>query len=112
MATTERKMLGQAVGVTAGASIYTPAAGVKTIIESIVICNVTGGAVTYSIYLDDDGTDKTAAEALYEGVSLAANTTVRLGVQLAMANASGNLTVKASVATSLTFTVFGTETSN
>ena len=84
MATT-LKQLGQLRPAnTTAASLYSPGANTETIVKSILVCNTTGGAVTYRIFHDDDGTTYDENTALFWEMSLAANSTDVLEVDLSM----------------------------
>ena len=60
---------------TTAVSAYSPAANVRTEIKRIVICNTTGSAVTFQLFLDDNGTIYDQTTALFYDVSLAADST-------------------------------------
>ena len=109
MATT-LKQLGQLMPTnTTAASLYSPGASTQTLIKSIVVCNTSAGAVTYRIFHDDNGTTYNTTTALYYDVSLAANTSIILSLNLVMNDATGNLSVRTSSANDLTFTCYGAE---
>jgi len=109
MATT-LKQLGQLMPTnTTAASIYSPGASTQTLIKSIVVCNTSAGAVTYRIFHDDNGTTYDTTTALYYDVSLAANTSIILSLNLVMDDSTGNLAVRTSSANDLTFTCYGAE---
>lgn len=109
MATT-LKQLGQLMPTnTTAASLYSPGASTQTLIKSIVVCNTSAGAVTYRIFHDDNGTTYNTTTALYYDVSLAANTSIILSLNLAMNDSTGNLAVRTSSANDLTFTCYGAE---
>lgn len=101
------KQLGQAQGTTSPVSIYSPAAGTG-IIRQIVVCNHETTACAYGIWLDNDGTTYTDATVHFEDVTIAGNSTVILDVYWPITSA-GNLAVKASIVSTLTFTVYGAE---
>lgn len=107
----QEMQLGQQRNGGSATSIYSPGAGVTTVVKSITVCNTTSSATTFSIFLDDDGTTYTEATALFYGVELAANETVVLSVYWPMADAGGNLAVQGGDADAVTFTVFGLEIS-
>lgn len=90
-------------------SAYSPADNVTTIIKSIFITNVTGNTPTFQICVDDNGTTYTAATALYWNVAMVAATTVKVETFICMNNSAGNLAVRTSAASEITFTGFGTE---
>jgi hypothetical protein len=95
---------------TSAVALYT--ATMRTEVTLLVIANSTGSAAAYSIYHDDDGTTYTAATALAEVVSLAANTSVYLLTSPApgcglVVKAGGTLAVKTGTGSALTFTLYG-----
>lgn len=94
---------------TTAASLYSPNAGITTIIKSIVVCNTTGIAAKFRVFLDDDGTTYDETTALFYDVTIAANTTVQVDTFYAMNDSSGNLAVRTDTNDALTFTCFGAE---
>lgn len=80
-------------------------------ITLIFVTNTTGTAADMSIYHDDDGTTYNADSALYETVSVAANSTTRIAFEVGsgiMVGRSGNIGVKTGTANALNFTFYGT----
>jgi len=111
--TMQEKQLGQArENSTSAVSVYSPAAGVTAIISSIRICNNTGSARTFSLFVDDDGTTYDESTAIYFGAALTANQTLAIDGFMAMNNSSGNLAYSSSFANGVTITVFGAEISS
>ncbi len=102
------KVLGQATPSTTATSIYSPDSGNVGIIKTIVVCNTTAGALTFRIFLDDNGTTYSTATALFYDVSIAANTSLIYNVYIPMNDSNGNLAVRSS-ATGVAFTVSGAE---
>ena len=80
-------------------------------IRSIVVCNTTGSASTFSIYLDDDGTTYDGTTQLFNDVDIAAGETIIIEGVFGMDDDTGNLAVQAGDADAVCFTVFGTEQS-
>lgn len=111
MATPTEKPLGQLEPAdTNAASLYSPGAAItRTIVRQIVVCNTDSSARTYRIYYDNDGSTYSTATALFYDVSLAANTTDVINCFIIMDDSSGNLAVRSSSASTLTFTAFGIE---
>lgn len=104
------KQLGQARPAnTTAVSIYSPDTGMVVRVLNVMACNTTGGAVTFRLFHDNDGTTYDETTALYFDAALAANTTVLLDVNLFMANPAGNLAVRTSSNSAITFTVYGEE---
>jgi len=111
MATIAESQLGQlrnAVGGTAE-SIYSPAASTTAIVKSIVVCNQSGTADTYRIFLDDDGTTYDATTALFYDVAIDAGESHILNVYWPMPTDAGNLAVSCATTNACTFTAFGLE---
>jgi hypothetical protein len=111
MATISEKQLGQVRNGTGGTaeSIYSPAASTIGIIKSIVVCENSGNADSFSIYLDDNGGVEDETTCLFKDVALAANETIILNVYWPMDDVDGNLAVEAATTARVTFTVFGLE---
>ena len=106
----QEKQLGQLRPAnTSAASIYSPGAGVTAIIRNITVTNLTGLAVNFSIYHDDDGTTYDETTALFFTVRIEKNQTIPLTAYAAMNNSAGNLAVQSSTADALNFTVYGAE---
>ena len=105
------KVLGQLRPAnTSVASIYSPPANRAVEITAVLVCNQSLASATYRIFLDDDGTTYDQSTALYYDVTLATGTTSELSMLgWGMVNSAGNLAVRSSVASALTFTVFGKE---
>lgn len=92
------------------ASIYSPVPGRIGVIRHLVVCNTSGVAATYRVFLDDDGTTYNESTAIFWDNAIGANATVLTIAQgWAMRNDAGNLAVRSSAANALTFTVFGVE---
>jgi len=90
-------------------AIYTPPTGRIGIIRHILICNTSGASATYRLFLDSDGTTYDESTALFWDITVAANTTIATVAQAWDLRNPGNLAVRSSVASALTFTVFGIE---
>ena len=106
----QEKQLGQArENSTNAVSVYSPGVSTTAIISSIRICNNTGSARTFSLFLDDDGTTYDESTAIYFNAPLTANQTLAIDGFMAMNNSSGNLAYSASLAQAVTITVFGAE---
>ena len=91
------------------ASLYSPAASTEANIKTLFVCNQTGTAATYRIFVDDDGTTYDETTALFFDISLAANSTETIDAHILMNNSSGNLAVRTGTNDALTFTAFGYE---
>lgn len=112
MSKIQEKQLGQLrPGDTSAASIYSPGENVTAIITSIFVCNTTGNTPNYRIFVDDDGTTYDQTTALYYDNAMNANTTEKIQCFIAMNNSNGNIAVRSSAASEITFTIFGSEVS-
>lgn len=106
------KVLGQVrPSGTAAVSLYAPPADTDTIVSMIKCCNVSGATASVSVYLDDDGSTFDASTALHFEVELFAGETLEVTGTITLNNPSGNIGVQSSVASAITFTVFGDEVS-
>lgn len=99
---------------TSAVSVYSPNSGDKAIIKQIIICNTTGSAAAFSIYLDEDGTTYNETTALYFAHNINANDTIPIVFAeeegwLPMNDAAGNLAVQTDTGSALTFTIIGEE---
>jgi len=100
----------QAVATTSAVSIYSPAASTETEIQQFTICNITAGAVTISIFKDNDGTTYDATTALLYEVSIPAKSVVIMDEQRSnMNNSAGNIAIQAGANSSITITLDGIE---
>ena len=106
----QEKQLGQhRINSTTATSLYSPGASTTAIVKSVVICNQTGSADTFRLFVDDDGTTYDQTTALYYDVSITANTTIQIDTYWPMNDADGNLATQNATANALTFTAFGVE---
>ena len=96
---------------TNAASLYSPPASTAARLTQLFVCNQTAGPESFRVFCDDDGTTYSEATALYYDVAIAANITTVIDLALYMNDASGNLAIRSSTASALTFTLFGIETS-
>jgi hypothetical protein len=84
----------------------------KVVIMSIIVCNTTASAESFSIYLDNDGTTYDATTALFVSTPIAPYTTyvIEFETGLPMAvGTTGKLAVKSSTGSAITYTVNGVE---
>jgi hypothetical protein len=65
---------------TTATTLVTAPTGADFLVKQLWVANVTAGAVTYSIRLVPSGGSPTSANAIAEGVSLAANTSALLAI--------------------------------
>ena len=113
MATYVEKNLGQLRPAnTNAASLYATPAATTTIITSLTICNTTAAPALYRIFHDDNGStyDETTALA-YDSQCDAYGTVIINKPGWSMNDNSGNLAVRSSVASALTFTAYGVQIS-
>jgi len=104
------KQLGQLRPVnTTPASIYSPASSTRTIVKSIIVCNVTGDPALYRIFHDDDGTTYDEDSALFWDIPIAANSTHTIEINLMANNSAGNVAVRTDTANAINFTLYGSE---
>ena len=66
--------LAQAASTTCFLAIYTCPSGTRTYVKDITVCNTTDGAVTVFVSLVPDQGAVGTANALFSGLSIAANT--------------------------------------
>jgi|TARA_R110000824_G_scaffold269891_1_gene458358 hypothetical protein len=92
-------------------SVYSPPANTTVVIKNVTVCNQTGSAATFRIFIDDNGTTYDENTALYFDEAIAANTTREINTFWAMNNADGNLAYRSGTANAVTITVFGAEIS-
>jgi len=91
------------------ASIYSPAANITPEITKIIVCNTSGAASSFRIFLDVDGTTYDETTALFWDAPLGADLTWEIEAGWGMTAAAGNLAVRSANPNALTFTVFGRE---
>lgn len=109
------KILGQARGTTSLASIYSPGAGVRGRVATIIIANTSGANALFRLCLDGDGTTYDETTTLGWDVPCNDGQVVQIDYgtyddgALPINNSSGNLAVYSSVSSAHTFTVIGRE---
>ncbi len=91
------------------ATLYSPGDNTTTIITNIWVCETAGNTPTYRIFVDDNGTTYDQTTALVYDVAMVANGSVRIPCYIAMNDPAGNLAVRTSAASEITFTAFGVE---
>src|SRR3990167_3542269 len=97
---------------TTAASLYKPAVNVIGVPLWLYICNTTAGGLTYRVFIDADGTTYDETTALAFDKAIAANdfATLDFGPDgLPMPDSAGNLAVRTSAGSGLTFTCWGYE---
>lgn len=107
-----RKQLGQLRPAnTSAAALYTVASKTQAWVTSIIVCNTTAVAATFSIYNDTDGTTYSEVTALFFDNAIAANETVVIELvdALALIIQGGTIGVKSGTANAINFTAYGLE---
>ena len=92
-------------------SLYSPGTNVIAELTGLLVTNVTANTPSYRVFHDDDGTTYSTATALYYDNAMAANTTEYITFEppIWMADSTGNIAVRSSAASEITFTLYGIE---
>ena len=104
------KLLGQSKPTaTTNTTLYTVPALTRTVISTLTICETGGAIATFRVHLVSSGGSASTSNAIYYGLSMAANDTfaATFGITLGPAD---SIVVYAST-TNLCFQVFGSEIS-
>ena len=111
MATPRPKQLAQLRPAdTNAASLYSPPDNTTAQLTRLFICNQTANTPTYRVFLDDNGTTYDESTALFYDNALAANDTEIIDLTgVGMRDTTGNLAVRSSANSEITFTLFGFE---
>ena len=88
-------------------SVFSVSSGDVYIIATIVICNTTANDETYRIFHDLNGTTYDETTALFYDATIRSYSSQFVEIFLAMDNSSGNLAVRSSTGSALTFTLYG-----
>lgn len=103
------KVLGQlAAAATTVETLYTVPNLAQTTTSSLVVCNRTGGVLTYRVSVYEFGDSINDKQYLYYDQTLAGNTTFTAVLGLTLAQA--DIVKTFASATGLTFNLFGVET--
>ena len=97
---------------TTAASLYIPPANVIGTVECVHVCNTTGTAATYRLFIHNTGVTYDETTALEFDKSCPANNSAQHTFPpngLPMANDAGNIAVRTGTANALTFTAWGYE---
>lgn len=106
------ELLGQSrPGDTNAVSVVSPDANEILNITNIFIANTTANTPTFRLFHDEDGTTYDQTTALYYDKATSANDTFHIETNIWMRDAGGNLAVRSSAASELTFTFYGTRQS-
>ena len=109
MATTfEEKQLAQARPTGTSAETGLSASGSRFIVRQIWIMNTSGGAASYDLYHDDDGTTYGNATRIAGRKSIATSDYVILNTYIPVAD-GGAIGVQSTVGSALVFTFYGAE---
>ena len=102
-------ILGQAKpSDTNNAVLYTVTTRVK--LQKIVVCNNTGTAAGARVFIDDNGTDATTAEAIIYDKDVPLNDYIEMDLdKVTLSTPTGTVTVRSETGDALTFTLFGEE---
>jgi hypothetical protein len=98
--------LAQFVAANTLTSVYTASSGVATHVNTITVCNTTGGASTFSICFVPAGGTAGAANAIYYSAAIAANATVLITATLVLP-AGASIYASAGAAATVTMTFSG-----
>lgn len=112
---TYSKILGQGVPTTTtSTTLYTVTNNsTQTSIPDVVVCNVTASPASAYLYAVKGGGTVGTTNALVYGMSVPANSTITLNLSATLSNTAGVvdfMVCGSSVASALTFTAFGSET--
>lgn len=103
------KMLGQNKPAnTTATSLFTPTTNSTSIVRTVLVCNTSAGAVTFRLFIDEDGTTYDETTALMYDYSLAVDTTYAMDTYLVVAS-GGNFGIRTGTSNALTFTCYGME---
>ena len=96
---------------TSSAALYTLATRTQVLVTTIVICNTTGSATTFSIYNDTDGSTYSEATALCFDYPIGANESIAWEIEngIPIIEVGGTLGVKSGSSNALNFTAYGLE---
>ena len=104
------KILGQLRPAnTTATSLFSPTRGHEYRIDVIMVCETAGNTPSYRLFFDDDGTTYDETTAVAYDVALSANQSLRIEGPFYMNNEDGNLGVRSSAGSEITFTAFGEE---
>jgi hypothetical protein len=92
---------------TTAASLFSPTRGYEYRIDVIYVCETAGATPTYRIFFDDNGTTYDQTTAIAYDLALTANQSKRVEGPFYMNDESGNLAVRTSAGSQITFTAFG-----
>jgi len=96
------------------ASLYSPATGVRAIVDTIMVVNTTDAAVKYRIFHDDNGTTYNEVTTIlgFDISFVARGVDILRDLNLGMFDSTGNLAVRTDTGNALNFTAYGREFDN
>ena len=94
---------------TSAVVLYSPARGIVTEIQTIVVSNSDAGTALYHLFHDDDGETWDESTNIAWEVSKATNTVDVITLTLWMSDPNGSLACQQNTASAFTFTVYGIE---
>ena len=97
-------------GSTSNTSLYLGSSANITALSMLKICNQSGSDALARVFHDQDGPVYSKNNAIYWDLPVAADETVEVAVGTITMNGAGGIGVRTSVASALTFTIYGTET--
>lgn len=111
---TERQLAQQLIGSTAATTLYQPRSDqMRTKIVTLIVCNTTAASKTYSVWINQNGTESGDRFALIKGMTISANASDQRiypgDSGLILIGSTASIIVQASVANALTFTMYGLE---
>ena len=104
-----RKILAQARGQSTIATAYSPAAGGRTVIDTIIVTNTSGTSVDYQLCVDDDGTTYDETTAIAWNVPGGDGNVTVYEVMIPLPNSTGNIAIMSATNDAHTFTIIGEE---
>lgn len=90
-------------------SLYSPADSTRWIAKKIVVCNTSTSSATFRIFHSKEGTTYDESTALFFDSPITAKQTITDTGFMAGSSSSGNVAVRSSAASALTFTLYGAE---
>lgn len=103
----KRQLAQSAPSGTSAVALFDPDENKPYTIHTIIVCNVSAADADATIYHDADGTTYNDGTTILPATTLAAGETLLYEVEISDHQAAGNLAVKTSVASALTFTAYG-----
>ena len=106
------KQLAQSRPLTSSSvSVYSPSASTRGILKSMMICNVSNVDASFSMFIDNNGSDRTVSTAIYYNAPISANDTVNAEIFQVIDTSAGSVGIQSSPDGAITFTLSGAEVS-